>query len=169
MPPEFSALDAAMPSANFPSAAMPAISRPGALAEGAVAILTAAEPEEKVALSRAVAHAWNGGDLPIGRAEPPPRPARPPSPCLRAPRDMPKRRNFGSLSGRIALLHALAHIELNAIDLAWDIVARFAGAELAARVFRRLGRGRRRGGRAFFASRRPARGARRDLWRSAGA
>jgi uncharacterized ferritin-like protein (DUF455 family) len=43
---------------------------------------------------------------------------------------MPKRRNFGSPAGRLALLHALAHIELNAIDLAWDIVARFAGAEL---------------------------------------
>jgi uncharacterized ferritin-like protein (DUF455 family) len=43
---------------------------------------------------------------------------------------MPKRRNFGSLAGRLALLHALAHIELNAIDLGWDIVARFAGADL---------------------------------------
>jgi uncharacterized ferritin-like protein (DUF455 family) len=43
---------------------------------------------------------------------------------------MPKRRNFGSLAGRTALLHALAHIELNAIDLAWDIVARFADAGL---------------------------------------
>ncbi len=40
---------------------------------------------------------------------------------------MPRRRNFGALHGRIALLHALAHIELNAIDLAWDIVARFSG------------------------------------------
>ena len=39
---------------------------------------------------------------------------------------MPKRRNFGSPAGRVALLHALAHIELNAIDLAWDIIARFA-------------------------------------------
>ena len=43
---------------------------------------------------------------------------------------MPKRRAFGSQAGRIALLHALAHIELNAIDLGWDIVARFAGAGL---------------------------------------
>jgi uncharacterized ferritin-like protein (DUF455 family) len=41
---------------------------------------------------------------------------------------MPRRRNFGSLAGRIALIHALAHIELNAIDLAWDIIARFADA-----------------------------------------
>lgn len=38
---------------------------------------------------------------------------------------MPKRRKAGSPAGRTALLHALAHIELNAIDLAWDIVARF--------------------------------------------
>jgi uncharacterized ferritin-like protein (DUF455 family) len=38
---------------------------------------------------------------------------------------MPRRRNFGSLAGRLALLHALAHIELNAIDLAWDLIARF--------------------------------------------
>ena len=38
---------------------------------------------------------------------------------------MPRRRNFGSQAGRIALIHALAHIELNAIDLAWDIIARF--------------------------------------------
>ncbi len=37
-----------------------------------------------------------------------------------------KRRGPGSLAGRIALLHALAHIELNAIDLACDLVARFS-------------------------------------------
>lgn len=49
---------------------------------------------------------------------------------LLPPRDMPKRRHFGSRAGHIALLHALAHIELNAIDLAWDIVARFAGPAL---------------------------------------
>ena len=66
----------------------------------------------------------------IGRAVPPSRPARPLRPLLLPPRDMPKRRNFGSPTGRLALLHALAHIELNAIDLAWDIVARFAGADL---------------------------------------
>lgn len=128
MPPEFSALDAAMPSASFPSATMPATPRPDALAEGAVAILTATEPETKVMLSRAVSRAWRGGNLPVGRADPPPRPARPPRPCLRPPRDMPKRRNFGSPAGRIALVHALAHIELNAIDLAWDFIARFGVA-----------------------------------------
>jgi uncharacterized ferritin-like protein (DUF455 family) len=62
----------------------------------------------------------------IGEACAPARPTRPDRPRLHPPRDMPKRRNFGSQAGRIALLHALAHIELNAIDLAWDIIARFA-------------------------------------------
>jgi uncharacterized ferritin-like protein (DUF455 family) len=51
------------------------------------------------------------------------------------PRDMPKRRNFGSAAGRIALIHALAHIELNAIDLGWDIVARYSGEALPREFF----------------------------------
>jgi uncharacterized ferritin-like protein (DUF455 family) len=62
----------------------------------------------------------------IGAARPKQRPARPERPLLHPPRDMPRRRNFGAPTGRIALLHALAHIELSAIDLAWDLVARFA-------------------------------------------
>jgi len=53
------------------------------------------------------------------------RPGRPLLPPLRAPREMP-RRGRGQ-AGRIALLHALAHIELNAIDLALDIIGRFFG------------------------------------------
>lgn len=40
---------------------------------------------------------------------------------------MPRRRALTTPAGRIALLHALAHIEFNAIDLAWDIAARFPG------------------------------------------
>jgi uncharacterized ferritin-like protein (DUF455 family) len=48
---------------------------------------------------------------------------------------MKRRRNLGSLDGRLALLHALAHIELNAIDLGWDIVARFAGGGLPRQFF----------------------------------
>jgi uncharacterized ferritin-like protein (DUF455 family) len=102
----------------------------GTLTEGAVTILNATEPTEKVRLSRALAARWRGGGMAIGRAVPPPRPARPARPVLLPPRDMPKRRNFGSSAGRLALLHALAHIELNAIDLAWDLVARFPDAGL---------------------------------------
>ena len=48
---------------------------------------------------------------------------------------MPKRRNFGAEPGRIALIHALAHIELNAIDLGWDIVVRFSDEGLPCQFF----------------------------------
>jgi uncharacterized ferritin-like protein (DUF455 family) len=106
-----------------------------ALAPSAAAILETAEPAGKVALSRALAAGWRLGGMEIGRTTAPLRPARPSRPPLLPPRDMPKRRNFGSPAGRLALLHALAHIELNAIDLAWDIVARFAGDKLPRKFF----------------------------------
>ena len=38
---------------------------------------------------------------------------------------MAPRRRLGSIEGRVALLHALAHIELNAVDLAFDMALRF--------------------------------------------
>ena len=71
----------------------------------------------------------------LGHAVPPPRPARPERPLLRPPKEMAKRRAFGSRAGRVALIHALAHIELNAIDLGWDLVARFAGDGLPRAFF----------------------------------
>jgi uncharacterized ferritin-like protein (DUF455 family) len=95
-----------------------------------VAILASADPATKAAASRALAAAWSGGAMALGDTAAPPRPARPDRPLLRPPKEMAKRRAFGSPAGRIALLHALAHIELNAIDLAWDLVARFAGEQL---------------------------------------
>jgi len=71
----------------------------------------------------------------VGCTAPPSRPARPERPLLRSPKDVPKRRAFGSRAGRIALLHALAHIELNAIDLSWDIVARFTDERMPRSFF----------------------------------
>lgn len=47
-------------------------------------------------------------------------------PKLVEPRNLP-RRGLGSNSGRVALLHSLAHIEFNAIHLAWDMIYRFRG------------------------------------------
>jgi uncharacterized ferritin-like protein (DUF455 family) len=104
---------------------MPALS----LAERAVQVLTCADGRAKCALSRAHAADWfaaraAGKPLPVGKASPPPHPARPARPELLSPRDVPRRRP-GSQAGRIALLHAVAHIELNAVDLHWDIIARF--------------------------------------------
>ncbi len=54
---------------------------------------------------------------------------RPSQPVLLPPRDMPRRRTGGP-RGRVALLHAIAHIELNAVDLAWDIIGRFTHLNL---------------------------------------
>ncbi|ALG71576.1 rhamnosyltransferase [Azospirillum thiophilum] len=97
------------------------------LGDAATVVLAAAAPLEKVRLTHGFAAAWRDGLLaPDVPAPPPDRPARPDRPELKLPRDMPKRGRGGSAQNRIALLHALAHIELNAIDLAWDIVARFA-------------------------------------------
>ncbi|WP_404385027.1 ferritin-like domain-containing protein [Caenispirillum salinarum] len=100
---------------------------PATLLDAARAVLRAAEPAEKIRLTRDAADAWASGALAdVGAPGAPHRPARPAKPELMAPRDMPKR-SKGGVRGRIALLHALAHIELNAIDLAWDILARFLG------------------------------------------
>ncbi|SLN29664.1 hypothetical protein ROJ8625_01301 [Roseivivax jejudonensis] len=106
------------------------------LTEMAVDVLTTADPRDKTARSRAHAARWQsaraaGEEIPLGRAVPPLRPARPESPELRDPRDVPKRKP-GSPQGRIALLHAVAHIELNAVDLHWDIIARFADTPMPA-------------------------------------
>ncbi len=100
------------------------------LARHAVAVLEAAEPADKIALTRDAAAAWRAGGFDVGTAAPPDHPARPARPELMAPRHMPRRNAGGGQAARIALLHAVAHIELNAIDLAWDIVARFTADEL---------------------------------------
>jgi len=104
------------------------------LAEAACAVLTTADGRQKTALSRTYAAEWHEaratGDTPeIGRASPPDHPARPNEPELLSPRDVPRRRP-GSEKGRLALLHAVAHIELNAVDLHWDIIARFSHVPL---------------------------------------
>jgi uncharacterized ferritin-like protein (DUF455 family) len=106
--------------------------RPPSLAAAARSIVAASDPAEKVRRSLEAAALWRARSLSLTRPtlDPPvaDRPGRPPSPILLAPRDMPKR--SGSTAGRIAYLHAIAHIELNAIDLAWDIVGRFADAAM---------------------------------------
>ena len=104
------------------------------LTKMAVAVLTTADGREKTALSRRFASEWraardSGSPLEIGTANPPLRPSRPDAPELLNPRDVPHRKP-GSRAGQIALLHAVAHIELNAVDLHWDIIARFSDTEL---------------------------------------
>ena len=99
------------------------------VAEAARVVLLTAAPEAKRRAARDLARAWRGGRL-AHRFDMamPDRPAWPERPELLAPRHMPKRRSGGSLVGRIAMLHALAHIEFVAIDLAVDLVGRFGAA-----------------------------------------
>ena len=101
------------------------------LMQSALSVLGAEEPAEKIRLTRKTAHAWRRGALDLGYiASVPDRPARPARPHLVSPHLVPKRRINRGLAGRTALLHAIAHIELNAIDLAWDLIARFAKPSL---------------------------------------
>ncbi|MGH1330523.1 MAG: ferritin-like domain-containing protein [Paracoccaceae bacterium] len=100
------------------------------LTQMACDVLNTADGREKTALSHAYAAMWRASREPggtvieIGKASPPLAPARPQKPELLDPRDVPRRKP-GSPEGRIAILHAVAHIELNAVDLHWDLIARF--------------------------------------------
>ncbi|CUS44261.1 MAG: ferritin-like domain-containing protein [Pseudomonadota bacterium] len=91
-------------------------------------MLETGDPAAKIRAARAAARAWRRGLLTheFGVAMPD-RPARPALPELLSPNEMPRRGKGGSERGRIALLHALAHIEFVAIDLAFDMVGRFGG------------------------------------------
>jgi uncharacterized ferritin-like protein (DUF455 family) len=105
------------------------------LTEVARAVLSAGEPTNKVRLTEIGAENWRSGTIrTLGTVRPPDRPARPAHPQTLPPKQMPKRR-LGGEGGRVAMLHALAHIELNAIDLGWDIVARFADQNLPSAFF----------------------------------
>ncbi len=104
------------------------------LFDAARACLDAATSDDKPALTLAMAAAFARGELGIPDGAPPPAPirmpGRPARPAMVHPRDLP-RRGFGSDEGRAAFIHAVAHIEFNAMDLAWDAVYRFRGMPAA--------------------------------------
>ena len=90
------------------------------------AALLTGSARAKVFAARKVARDWRLGRLaPVFDVAMPDRPAWPASLELLPPSQMPKRGKMGSQRNRIALWHALAHIEFVAIDLALDMVGRF--------------------------------------------
>ncbi|MEM0900156.1 MAG: ferritin-like domain-containing protein [Pseudomonadota bacterium] len=98
------------------------------LRSACVAALNEADTTEKRRLTRQAFKLWKSRALSLTAPTddaPPARPGRPVKPELVHPSKV-KKRGLGTMAGRVSLLHALAHIELNAIDLALDIVARFA-------------------------------------------
>lgn len=95
------------------------------LRERALRILLERNPDQKVFLALAPTD-----DLDVGAseeiAEPSGIPGRPERPVL-VPHTELKQRSIATLQGRAGLIHALCHIEFNAIDLAADISWRFKG------------------------------------------
>ncbi len=100
------------------------------LFDAARACLDATSPDEKVELTAAAVADFARGELGIPSETSAPdaiaMPGRPARPGLVHPRELTKR-GLGSADGRAAFIHSIAHIELNAIDLAWDAVYRFRG------------------------------------------
>lgn len=98
------------------------------LFDAARGCLDAASPDDKVASTFEAAAAFARGELTIPQAasapEPIGMPGRPAMPELVHPREL-SRRGLGTAQGRAAFVHSIAHIEFNAIDLAWDAVYRF--------------------------------------------
>jgi uncharacterized ferritin-like protein (DUF455 family) len=97
------------------------------LRQQALQALRAPDPRDKAA--QATALYAQGADLPISPVapvDPGPLPGRPERPCLVHPARVPKR-SPAKPEGLAALLHAIAHIEFNAINLALDAAWRFEG------------------------------------------
>ena len=93
------------------------------LREAALRVLLLRDPDLKAAAARQLGPFDDvGADLPL--AEPPGIPGRPVLPEL-VPHTALRQRSMRTVEGRAALIHALAHIELNAIDLALDACWRF--------------------------------------------
>jgi uncharacterized ferritin-like protein (DUF455 family) len=89
-------------------------------------VLLTADPYAKVRAARLAARRWRRGELAhVFDVAMPDTPARPDAPVLLAPNKMARRGKGGTLAKRIALIHALAHIECVAIDLACDMIGRF--------------------------------------------
>lgn len=94
-----------------------------------------ADPETKAAQARSLLEnldleTLDMLDMHEAIAAPPHLPGRPEAPRLVSPKLVPTRTPF-TPQGRAALLHAIAHIEFNAINLALDAAFRFAGMPTA--------------------------------------
>ena len=100
------------------------------LRQSALNWLTATEPTRKaegvIGLQKAFLASEVALDTEIQLPDNANIPGRPAQPKLVPPKDLEKR-SMRTLEGRAALIHALAHIEFNAINLALDAMWRFAG------------------------------------------
>jgi uncharacterized ferritin-like protein (DUF455 family) len=96
--------------------------------EAARAVLAERDVEAKLTGATALWEDWRRGTLSMGTDTGPilDTPGLPDRPILASPKTMP-RRELNGPENHAALIHALAHIEFNAINLALDAVQRFSG------------------------------------------
>ncbi len=97
--------------------------------ESALICLMQTEVEQKIVLTKALTEIFRKRDLTIEDEGPVcsiPEPGHPDRPLLVSPRELCKR-SMRDQEGRAALVHSIAHIEFNAINLALDVVYRFRG------------------------------------------
>ncbi|MGH8107669.1 MAG: ferritin-like domain-containing protein [Arenimonas sp.] len=98
------------------------------LYQAAALCLATSDPLEKVALTEKYAKLFFRGELSLdddgNEVETIKAPGRPGKPVLVPPKNLPKR-GMGTTEGRACFLHAITHIEFNAVNLAWDAVYRF--------------------------------------------
>ena len=98
------------------------------LRQSALNWLTATEPSIKASGVIGLQKAFLAGEVMLDTANQLPEnaniPGRPQKPTLVPPKDLEKR-SMRTIEGRAALIHALAHIEFNAINLALDAIWRF--------------------------------------------
>jgi uncharacterized ferritin-like protein (DUF455 family) len=101
--------------------------KPG-LYQQVLTALMESDPDSKRSLTQALYYDWQAGDLRRLPDESPAitieQPGRPQRPELVRPQDVPHRK-LVSTEGRAALIHAITHIEFNAINLGLDAVYRF--------------------------------------------
>jgi uncharacterized ferritin-like protein (DUF455 family) len=102
------------------------------LHQAAHACLSCSGLEAKLSLATSLWEDFQAGRLEVAACELPEVgiPGRPPRPELVAPSRVPRRR-IGTPEGHAALVHAVAHIEFNAINLACDAAWRFQGLPAA--------------------------------------
>lgn len=101
---------------------------PSELRQAALHWLTETDPLDKSLGVRLLYDAWQQRKITLNEKQvitcDVALPGRPDKPALVSPKEV-KKRSLATVEGRVVLLHALAHIEFNAINLALDIMWRF--------------------------------------------
>jgi len=100
---------------------------PKTLHEAAITCLVVSNPDDKLALTHLIKKQWDSGDLVLKNDFSSNRECSvgiPSKPELVPFNQLPKR-TVGGPKGHAAMIHAFAHIEFNAINIALDAVSRF--------------------------------------------